>query len=175
MDCSQCTENLTAFLDGELTASDSEQMRTHLDGCLSCADELRSLKEAAEFVGAHHKDLKPRPESWNMVRARLSADTPARSRFFAPGRWRLALASLAIAVALGIGYLRYHQVQNRNLENYISRYIQDREARSHAQSIQWNAQATSLVEIPDADNPFIETGTASAENPFRSEFDTEEE
>jgi anti-sigma factor RsiW len=170
MDCKQCTENLTAFLDGELRTSDSAQMRLHLDICPSCAAELCSLKESANYIESHHRDLEPRLESWNMVRARLStADSSAWFHFFAPNRWRIAFATFAIVAALGIGYLQVRQFQRRNLENYISQYIQDREARSQVQSIQWNAELNSQIEIPYADNPFIEIRAASEENPFSSE------
>jgi hypothetical protein len=176
MDCKQCAENLTAFLDGELRDSNSAEMRLHLNICPSCTDELRSLKEAADYIESHYRDLEPRLESWNMVRARLSAaDSSAWFHFFASNRWRIAMASLAIVAALGIGYLQYRQFQTRNLENYITQYIQDREARSRAQSIQWNAKANSQIEIPYADNPFIEISAASTENPFSSEFSSEEE
>jgi hypothetical protein len=170
MDCKQCAENLTAFLDGELRASNSAEMRLHLDICPSCADELRSLKEAADYIESHYRNLEPRLESWNMVRARISAsDSSAWFHFFAPNRWRIAMASLAIVAALGIGYLQYQQLQTRNLENYTTQYLHDREARRQAQSIQLNAEANSQIEIPYADNPFIEIRADSAENPFSSE------
>jgi hypothetical protein len=170
MDCKQCTENLTAFLDGELRTSNLSEMRLHLEICPSCADELRSLKEAADYIESHYRDLKPRLESWNMVRARLSVtDSSFWFHFFTPNRWRIAMASMAIVAALGIGYLQYQQFQTRNLENYITQYIHDREALSQAQSIQWNVEANSQIEIPYADNPFIEISAASVENPFSSE------
>jgi anti-sigma factor RsiW len=170
MDCKQCAENLTAFLDGELRDSNSAEMSLHLDTCPSCADELRSLKEAADYIESHYRDREPCLESWNMIRVRLSTeDSSAWFHFFALNRWRIAMASLAIVAALGIGYLQYQQFQTRTLENYIAQYIQDREARSQAQSIQWKAEANSQIKIPYPDNPFIEISAASAENPFSSE------
>jgi hypothetical protein len=170
MDCKQCTENLTAFLDGELRDSSSSKMRLHLDICPSCADEMRSLKESADYIESHYRDLEPCSESWNMVRARLSAtDSSHWFHFFAPNRWRIAIAFLAIVAALGIGYRQYQLLQTRDLENYITQYIHDREALRQAQSIQWNAQANSQIEVPYTDNPFIEISSISAENPFSSE------
>jgi hypothetical protein len=170
MNCQECSENLTAFLDGELQSSDSTPMRLHLETCPSCADELRSLEKAADFIESNHEELEPRLESWNLVRARLSvSDPPARFHFFAPNRWRMAMASLAIAAALGIGYLQYQQIQRRNLENYITQYMQDREASSPVQSIERDAGSNSQLEIPFTDNPFMEIKATSAENPFGSE------
>jgi len=145
-------------------------MRLHLDGCPSCADELSCLKEASDFTESHHKELEPRPESWNLVRARLSvADSSTWLHFFAPIRWRIAMCSLAIVAALGMGYLQYEQFQRRNLEEYITRYMQDRETRSLMQPVELKAEANSQIEIPYADNPFSEIGAASEENPFSSE------
>jgi anti-sigma factor RsiW len=176
MDCKECAENLTAFLDGELRASNSAEIQRHLDICPSCAGEMRSLKEAVEYIESHYRDLEPRLESWNMVRARLSAeDSKAWFHFFAPNRWRIVMASLAIVAALGIGHLQYQRVQMRDLQNYISQYIQEREARSQAQSVQWNAEANFQIEAPFDDNPFVEISAVSVENPFISELSPEEE
>jgi predicted anti-sigma-YlaC factor YlaD len=162
MNCKQCTENLTAFLDGELLASESSQVQHHLDSCASCADELRSLKEAADFIESHCRNLQPLPGSWNLVRAHLSAtDSPSRFRLFAAKRLRFALASLVILFALGVGHL-YQRSQRRDLENYITQYIQDREARS--QSI-----AQSQSDLPYAGNPFIEKRVDFIANPFSLE------
>jgi anti-sigma factor RsiW len=170
MDCTQCAENLTAFLDGELRASASAQIRLHLDTCPSCANELRGLKESADFIESHHKELEPRLESWNLVRARLSvADSSSWFHFFSPNRWRIAMVSLAIVAALGVAYLQYQQFQRRNLEEYIAHYMQDREARGPAQSFELNAEANYQIEMPYADNPFSETRAAPEENPFSPE------
>jgi hypothetical protein len=176
MDCKQCGENLTAFLDGELRSSDSTQLCLHLNLCPSCADELRTLKESADFITSHCRHLDPHPESWNMVRARLSAvDSTDRFRFFAPNRWRIAVVWMAIVAAMGIGYGQYRQYQSQNLKDYMTQYIQDREARSPFQSVKWNANADFRTEAPYADNPFVEIISAATENPFSSELHMEEE
>jgi hypothetical protein len=167
MNCKQCAKNMTAFGDGELSASDSERVRSHLEICVSCADELRSLKEAADFIESHRKELEPRPESWNLIRARISVENPAvRARFFTLNRWGFALASLAIFSILAIGYLQYRQFERKNLDNYISRYIQDRETRRQTQSVQWIAEAGTPIENPYADNPFVEIKASPVDNPF---------
>ena len=70
MDCKQCTEDLTAYLDGELSPADSAQVQSHLAACASCADELRSFQEAADFVESHKRELKP--ASWIMERCARS-------------------------------------------------------------------------------------------------------
>ena len=170
MDCKQCTEDITAFLDGELSAAESELVRSHLSICASCAEELRSLREAADFIESHKRELEPRAGSWNLVRARIStADSPSLLRFFAPNRWRVALASLVLIAALALGYQQYQQIQKRSLDQYISQYVRDREARRQQQNILSASEASPKMETPYADNPFIEIRATSTDNPFQSE------
>jgi predicted anti-sigma-YlaC factor YlaD len=169
MDCRRCTDNLTAFLDGELNPSDSERIRQHVDSCPACAGELRALKEAADFVESHRGDLEPRPESWNLIRARISAeDSRSPARLFAFSRWGIAAAALAVCVMLGAGYLRYQQVQKRDLDSYIAQYLRERAARS-VRAARNARGADTEIAIPYAHNPFTEIKSILTDNPFRSE------
>jgi hypothetical protein len=166
MDCRRCAEDLTAFMDGELSAEDAWQVRAHLDSCTSCAGELRSLQESADFIESHRNELDLRAGSWNLVRARIStADSSSPNRFFSLNRLRMAMAALAIIAALG--YLQYQQVQRRNLDRYISQYLEERKA--HGQARAALADSNPTIVIPYADNPFIEVNATLADNPFRLE------
>ncbi len=40
MDCNDCVERLFQFLDTELTPTEIQQVRSHLDGCDDCDDEF---------------------------------------------------------------------------------------------------------------------------------------
>jgi anti-sigma factor RsiW len=170
MDCKECTDQLTAFLDAEVSAREEEQIKSHLNACKSCADEWTSLRDSKEFIESHIHDLEARPEAWNLVRARLpeSAAPPATFHLFALKRWRIALATTALALAAsGVGYLQYQQIQRKALDKYISRYIQEREARSQAKPILANADFDQAS--PYANNPFLEIKASASDNPFRSE------
>jgi len=170
MDCRECAENLTAFLDGELNASDSEQVRRHVNSCASCAEELRTLRETVSFVESHRRELEPRPGSWNLVRARISSEgVRAPARFFGFGRWQTAAAALAVCAVLAAGYVQYQQIQKRNLDGYIAQYLRERAARGAAQIARWDAAANTKIEIPYANNPFTEIRATLTDNPFRSE------
>lgn len=148
-------------------------MQAHMDGCASCADELRSLKGAADFVDAHRRELSPRPESWNLIRqhlmlARLSAaEPPARSRFFAFNQWRYALAALAVLFVVTIGYQQYRKIDRKDLDYYIARYIQDREVCIPTDADLCLAQTDTPQYDPSGDNPFVEIKAYSVDNPFR--------
>jgi hypothetical protein len=171
MDCKQCTEDLTSYLDGELSPSDSAQVKSHLAACTSCADELRSFEQAADFVESHKRELTLHPGSWSVVRAQISVEKapPSLFGFPAPNRWRAAFAAVACIVILTVGYLWHQQVQERNLNAYISQYIKAREAgRSFHNSIA--GIDTGFRSKPfAADNPFIEAKVGLDFNPFRSE------
>ena len=51
MTCDQIRPKLSAYVDGELPEDERENVRRHLDTCLSCAQELRELEETAELLG----------------------------------------------------------------------------------------------------------------------------
>jgi anti-sigma factor RsiW len=161
MDCRQYLENLTAFMDGELSPADSEKIQSHLQHCHSCSEELQSLREAAEFLESHHRQLTPNPESWNLVRARIgeTSATPS-SRFSIFNRFRWAMASLAAVAILTFGYVEYQRVQERNFERYVSQYMQQRESQIIRESTSKN---------PFEGNPFLDVNDTFTGNPFLPE------
>jgi anti-sigma factor RsiW len=174
MDCRECSDQLTAFLDAELSARDAEQIRSHLSACKSCADEWVSLRDSKEFIESHIHELAPRPEAWNLVRARISANppTPFAFHFFSLNRWHVAMATLALIAATGLGYLQYQQFQKKAaLDKYVSQYIQEREARWQAKPVLADTQLDADFDEanPFADNPFLEIKATVSDNPFRSE------
>jgi len=171
MDCARCAEDLTAYLDGELSAARAEQVQSHLAACASCADEVRSLREAAAFVASHTPDLEVRPGAWNLVRARIAApsSSPSFFSFLAPGRWRWAMATLAIAAAIALGFMQYHQLQRRNLDDYISQYMRYRQAHEPAQPVFSDFRARFTNGSSGAANPFAKLKATAMGNPFRME------
>jgi hypothetical protein len=170
MDCKQCIEDLTAYLDGELSQSNSAQIRSHVAMCNTCASELRELQEAADFVDSHKHELDLKPGSWNAVRAGISAEKPpALFRLPELHRWRMALAALACVAMLAFGYLWYQQVQERSLDAYISEYVKAREASQIYRPAITGMDDGSNYGNLASDNPFIEIKASSDLNPFRSE------
>jgi|WetSurSiteA1Bulk_404760.scaffolds.fasta_scaffold08425_2 anti-sigma factor RsiW len=155
MDCTHCAEDLTAFLDGELSNTASERVRAHLQSCASCTEDLRSLREVGAFVALHSHELEPRPESWNLVRARINESTlAAPSRFWRFNYGQIAIATAAVVAALALGYMQYQQIQRQNLDKYIAQYVQQREAQ---------------IRVQAENNPFMEVNRVFDGNPFRSE------
>jgi hypothetical protein len=75
------------YLNGTLAADDEARVRTHLDACASCSDELDALSEVARGL----PDLPPLPTPGTIDRSRRFRRTP----------WFIA-ASLAVPALLGI-------------------------------------------------------------------------
>lgn len=53
MDCQEVSERLPWLLNGSLSTSDAEALRTHLAGCPRCREEMEETRRAAEVFGAH--------------------------------------------------------------------------------------------------------------------------
>jgi len=170
MDCKNCAENLTAYLDGELNSIDSALIHSHLATCASCADELRGFQQASDLVDSHNRELDLHAGSWNAVRAQISASKSAAS-FGLPAlkRWRPAFAAAACIAVLSFGYMWHQQIQKRTLDAYIYRYIASREAgRSHLFEADGRAVTLKSGDLA-TENPFTEVQADLNLNPFRSE------
>jgi anti-sigma factor RsiW len=167
MECKQCTENLTAFQDGELRTAEAEEVRRHLHECAFCAEELSDLRKASEFVESRIPDLNPKPETWNLVRARIIDSRRLASpwRLFSMS-WRLATAALAIFIFAGAGYIQYRQHEKQNLDLFVDKYVRERETWIRIKTDLTKHDAGIEMENPYADNPFIEIKATPAENPF---------
>jgi anti-sigma factor RsiW len=181
MDCLTCAEELTAYLDGELSKTRTHQVKEHLELCGTCLEEYRSLEQSARFVEIHAAELQIRPEIWNNVRARISTlEAPATS----PGVfhwltvnpwWSAATAVVAMAVlALGLWSYSSHQRAQRELVQYMTQYIQARDAQEQALQASSAGRAQPGTEVgvfhtEYMDNPFVTVEANADRNPFRSE------
>jgi hypothetical protein len=65
--------------------------------------------------------------------------------------------------------MQYQMIQRKNLDGYISQYVQEREMRIRANTIRTGTEVKPQVENPYANNPFIEIKATVDDNPFRSE------
>jgi hypothetical protein len=170
MDCKRCSEDLTAYLDGELSPIDSAQVRSHLDACASCSDELRSLQQAGAFLASRMHELDLRPGSWNRVRAQIAIQKfTSFWNIFSPIRWRPAVAALTCLALLAFGYMWYRQTQQRSLDAYIAQYERARDAGRSFRRVIANVDSGFAPDNRAIDNPFIEAKVSLDLNPFRSE------
>jgi|WetSurMetagenome_2_1015567.scaffolds.fasta_scaffold209193_2 hypothetical protein len=165
MDCKQCAENLTAFLDAELSPAETAEVGGHLQTCASCADELQSLRKAAEYIESQIREIAPKLETWRLVQARIpTAQAPhPQFRFFSL-RWHLAATMLAVFGIFGLGYMQYRQFEKKSLNSYVAKYVQERDARMR--TVLKSSDGSVGAENTYKGNPFIEVNFTPADNPF---------
>jgi len=181
MDCKSCTEDMTAYLDGELNRARFREIEGHLEGCLPCLEELESLKRSGRLVESHLPELEPKPEIWNNLTAKIAAAQETKRRggllsFCAAHRWKAAAAAIAASVVLATGLWGFwnHQQSEKALRQYMSEYIQKRDSHIHATRARASdARGETRTADSDhaeySDNPFVEVRAEPFDNPFRSE------
>jgi len=174
MDCSQCSNNLTAYLDGELLSSYEQEVSSHLQACTKCTRELRKMEASAEFVEEHAHNLELSPDLWNNLYTRI-APMPAPghaggiSRLWAKNRWLTAAVAVAATVVLALVLGAYLEEQ-REIQRYMSDYILERESGEQITGSRINAaqsSETGALEFIELENPFVTTKPVSLQNPFR--------
>jgi hypothetical protein len=174
MDCRECSSEMTAFLDGELSPSRAGLVRSHIDGCPDCAAELTYLQRAADLVQEHHRDLQPHPAAWNAVRLRLDTRSgPLRHGWLVPfiTRWQPVTAIVLAGFGLSIGLWSYqrHIESRRELEHYMAQYIQARVAqeRSLRRQIKLHDGNFTDGDMQRSENPFVLVREPIRDNPFK--------
>ena len=181
MDCRLCSDDLTAYLDGELSSSAAEQIRQHLGKCPRCLDDFQALRGAAAFVESHAREVEPVQEIWNNLRARI-AEMPAPDgpsgffQFLVVNRWAAAAATLTSTVVLALGLWGYmeRQASQRAFESYMNDYLLMRTVTERLHAVQIRQAKHMLSEggvtrSSFSENPFFEGRPVSLANPFVSE------
>ncbi len=184
MDCEQCTNEMTAYLDGELSEFRAQEIGVHTKACRSCAAELEALEEAAALMDSRVKMVEPRPEIWHNVHARISAmEVPAPGAgllgFIEIHRWATVAVALIAAVVLTAGvweFMLYEKSQNQ-LQHYMNAYIQERESRDMTASrppgtspkagAAPRSPITPVALSTEDSNPFLQIESIPDSNPFR--------
>jgi anti-sigma factor RsiW len=185
MECDKCREEMTAFLDGELSSLSDRELKAHLEACRKCAAELSELKESYAFVESNAVAAEIRPEMWQQVRSRIVVISPPDPAgtfhyLFYQNRWIAAAAALAATAVLAFGfwtYLRYEQ-SSKQLQNYMNAYIERREAARPRRAPSLDASASRRAQseavavptdFPGDGNPFVEVDSTPYSNPFNTE------
>ena len=73
MNCHNIQNRLSAYQDGELIGEDRERIRTHLEGCPACRQELTELEgvwKGLENLG----EIEPEPQFYGKLQKRLKEE-----------------------------------------------------------------------------------------------------
>jgi anti-sigma factor (TIGR02949 family) len=103
MDCPTCEAMVDAYVDGELTATESAAFERALDGCPQCRKRLEAARAMSGLLRALPAEAAP-----DLLRARIERELraiarPRPERMRQRMQWGAMAASLI--VALGIGWL----------------------------------------------------------------------
>ena len=124
MDCPTCEAMVDAYVDGELTASESAAFERALVGCPDCRRRLEAARRMSGLL--HELPADPAPD---LLRARIERELrtisgASRGRFPGAGlRWGAMAASLIVAVSIGwLGGTLVGQ-GNRETDELVAGYI----------------------------------------------------
>lgn len=104
-DCQLVRESLGVWLDGELSESEAEVIRLHLEGCVACAEERRQLERLHSSLRSLWLSNVPKIDFepfWHGVRERINEKRSRRETVLEWARSVLAGPRLAWALAAGI-------------------------------------------------------------------------
>jgi predicted anti-sigma-YlaC factor YlaD len=104
MKCEEIQKKLSAYQDNELGQKETELVRRHLSECRACAEELRALNSAWDFLQTAEV-TEPAPYLWTRLSARIAAQ--GEQRGFISKLWKKLIANpvpafTAAALVLGL-------------------------------------------------------------------------
>lgn len=123
MDCPTCEAVVDAYVDGELTASESAAFERALEGCADCRRRLETARTMSGLLRG--LPTEPAPD---LLRARVERELQAiagERRRPVDRRLRWAAMAASIVVALGIGWLGgvMSQGGSRESDELIAGYL----------------------------------------------------
>jgi anti-sigma factor RsiW len=101
MKCDEVNRRLDASIDGELNASERDEVREHVGACAACAAEEEKLRRLVEAARALPREIAPGRDLWPGIARRIQASTVVAGEFGARrAAWRQGRAWLAAAAVL---------------------------------------------------------------------------
>jgi hypothetical protein len=162
-------DNLTAYLDCELSSGYAKRLKLHVDGCGPCTQELASLRQAKDLITNNVRELTPRSELWDNIRVQISSmelepKPPGFLEILRAGRWLTAATAVAAMLLLTLGIWAYlhSQQYDDTLQQYMADYFRKRESEEKA-----HRSPTPVSLERYSDNPFVRMPDGSPDNPFR--------
>jgi hypothetical protein len=160
-------ENLTAYLDRELSNRYARRVKLHVDHCEPCNRELASLREAESLITNNIRELTPRSELWDNIRVQISSleMEPGSTGFLEilyAKRWLTAATAVVATLLLTLGIWAYLRSMRPDVtfHQYMTEYFEKRESEDRS------PKAASFQK--SSDNPFVLTpDEESSDNPFR--------
>ena len=83
MNCEQCQELVSGFVDGVLSQEDQLSLNAHLEECLSCADVRQDLEAIVGFCRTNRGEYDATPNEqalWLRIRNTIESENRAARR-----------------------------------------------------------------------------------------------
>lgn len=120
--CRDLRADLSAYLDGDLDAASTDEIRGHLESCAACRSELELMRRT---VGALRRlpDLPPPAAILTGVRARLRPE-PWYRRLLDGRQWQLgmpigALATVLVVIGIALFQARHPEIPKTALQSPV--------------------------------------------------------
>ena len=170
MECLTCTESLTAFMDGELSPDQTQEVEIHFTHCTPCHDDYQSLLHSYQLVkqvGLLELD----PDLWTRIHSEITDVSPSESTWLASLRSLFGIRWVPIAAGtLGVVFLSLLFVNQPNpeIQQALREYVRERE-QLELPRVRISQNASSLELRTAYPNPFIVSDNRPQENPFKLE------
>lgn len=143
MNCSEVRVALSAYVDDELSAEQSQQLERHIHTCPACSRDHHELLHLRDMLGARELNT-PAPVS---LQVRVSEDLKQDARhrqspFFSRGHLAVGLPALLLGLLLGWGAMSY--VDTRQSQDDVPGLL----ASAHIRSL----MAQHLTDITSSDS-----------------------
>jgi len=169
MGCQDCTDLMSAFLDQELTDSQSQSVEKHVARCPDCGSQLESLRYSLRLTDSLGQ-IGASSDLWSRIESDIEPTTPAVAwrqpqpgpadllrRWFWPG---LATGTVALAAVLIVP-----PFLDRSSPHPFEAFLESRELDYQTNVSNYLASDSDFHR--GHSNPFIRKLTHSSANPFR--------
>ncbi len=102
MNCKDTNKLMLQFLDGELSAEKTSEIKEHLMVCSDCSNELNRVKQLYSLIDTEKNEFLHNPYLSSKVLNRIKDDKEQESILFKPMRYALIASLSAAAVFVGI-------------------------------------------------------------------------
>ena len=170
MECLTCTESLTAFMDGELSPDQANNVEIHVTQCTPCHDDYQSLLhtyQLVEQVGLLDLD----PGLWTRIHSEITDVSPSESTWLASLRSLFGIRWVPIAAGtLGVAFLSLFLINQPDpeVQQAFREYVRERE-QLEVPRVRVSQNASSLALRTAYPNPFIVDDRRPQDNPFKLE------
>jgi len=115
MNCKDTKKLMLQFLDGELSAEKTSEMKEHFKVCSDCSNELSRVKQLYSFIEEEKDEFSHNPYLSSKVLNRVKDDKEQQTILLSPMRYALVASLSAAAVFVGIVLGSFFSNVNSNL------------------------------------------------------------